>query len=575
MRNTTLKLIAFSLSVRRDPRRKPIIIFGQDESVFNQYSFNGKQWVGSDGKRAILPKSNGMGLMISAFQSREFGFGYDLTSDKLEEALKKANENRKGQDYEDKRAATKVHGTAKKSKLKSNPFIVEFEFGSMNGYWTGSHMICQTEDCIDFLRAIHGDAYDFKFLYDHSSGHVLGRQGGLVAKDMNKGWGGKQGSENMRDSTIESNDWFGPFWVEGDSRYVQTGRTHTMVYKSEWDKRGPYELTEDKREAAKFDRKERLEKATTPNKTKAELVDELIHRMPGIENKEKLMKRTVKHLHDYCDKLGIEKKKTVTTKTTKGWWGQNKGLYQVCVERGWANPEEKHKYKVIATDTNGDILPDYSLLHLVENFPDFKNETSQLEHICSKLGCEAIITTKYHAEFAGEGIEYTWGLSKLHFRRYPLEQKDSKLRFHELVRKCISPEILTKDVVRRFSRRARSYMIAYRILEDDVQNKRFKQSEISHHRIEHMKKSLKCHRAAIDFDKSFIMSYVKDEEFDFEQDLERTIKKERGVVIPVKVEKVEKGKSKAQRPAPQLSPDRRPQSKQVRIRSPEKQIYNL
>ena len=71
----------------------------------------------SDGKRAILPKSNGMGIMISAFQSREFGFGYDLTDEELKEALKKANELRKGQEYEGKSAAMKVHGTTRKPKL--------------------------------------------------------------------------------------------------------------------------------------------------------------------------------------------------------------------------------------------------------------------------------------------------------------------------------------------------------------------------------------------------------------------------------------------------------------------------
>ena len=90
-----------------------------------------------------------------------------------------------------------------------------------------------------------------------------------------------------------------------------------------------------------------------------------------------------------------------------------------------------------------------------------------------------------------------------------------------------------------------------------------------------MKKSLKCHRAAIDFDKSFIMSYVKDEKFDFEQDLADTIKKEKGIVIPVKVEKVETAKAKTLRPAPQISPARRQQPKQVRIRSPEKPTHKL
>ena len=47
------------VSVRRPPGKKERIIFGQDESVFNQYMFNSKQWVDSNGHRAILPKSTG------------------------------------------------------------------------------------------------------------------------------------------------------------------------------------------------------------------------------------------------------------------------------------------------------------------------------------------------------------------------------------------------------------------------------------------------------------------------------------------------------------------------------------
>jgi len=55
--------------------RKPLIIFGQDGSFFNQFSFNSKQWVGPFGKRSILPKCAGMGVMVSVFQSCEFGWG--------------------------------------------------------------------------------------------------------------------------------------------------------------------------------------------------------------------------------------------------------------------------------------------------------------------------------------------------------------------------------------------------------------------------------------------------------------------------------------------------------------------
>jgi hypothetical protein len=60
-----------NLSVRRPVDSKPLLIFGQDESIFNQFSFGSKQWVGPSGQRSILPKSTGMGLMISSFQGRE------------------------------------------------------------------------------------------------------------------------------------------------------------------------------------------------------------------------------------------------------------------------------------------------------------------------------------------------------------------------------------------------------------------------------------------------------------------------------------------------------------------------
>jgi hypothetical protein len=63
-----------NLSVRMPEGRKPIIIFGQDESIFNQFSSRGRQWTGPTGQRAIMPKSSGAGLMISAFQSREVRF---------------------------------------------------------------------------------------------------------------------------------------------------------------------------------------------------------------------------------------------------------------------------------------------------------------------------------------------------------------------------------------------------------------------------------------------------------------------------------------------------------------------
>ena len=74
-------------------RKKTTIILGHDECIFKQYQFKNKEWVSDEGTREILPKDKGMGVMISAFQSREFGFGRPLTKDDLQ----RVNEKRKGE----------------------------------------------------------------------------------------------------------------------------------------------------------------------------------------------------------------------------------------------------------------------------------------------------------------------------------------------------------------------------------------------------------------------------------------------------------------------------------------------
>ena len=73
------------LSVRKPPNTRPVIVIGQDESVFKQYSFSSKSWVNPNGERKLLPKSDGYSLMISAYCSRVFGFGLKVTNEQLKE----------------------------------------------------------------------------------------------------------------------------------------------------------------------------------------------------------------------------------------------------------------------------------------------------------------------------------------------------------------------------------------------------------------------------------------------------------------------------------------------------------
>jgi hypothetical protein len=63
------------LSVRQMMNIKPFIILGQDGCIFKQYILTKKGWTAPDCKKALQPKDEGQGVMISSFVSREFGYG--------------------------------------------------------------------------------------------------------------------------------------------------------------------------------------------------------------------------------------------------------------------------------------------------------------------------------------------------------------------------------------------------------------------------------------------------------------------------------------------------------------------
>lgn len=68
-----------NLSVRRPPQEKPIISMGQDECIFKQYAHTPKAWTSPEGKRAIIRKDDGLGVMISAFVTSEWGFNKSVS----------------------------------------------------------------------------------------------------------------------------------------------------------------------------------------------------------------------------------------------------------------------------------------------------------------------------------------------------------------------------------------------------------------------------------------------------------------------------------------------------------------
>ncbi len=116
-------------------------------------------------------------------------------------------------------------------------------------------------------------------------------------------------------------------------------------------------------------------------------------------------------------------------------------------------------------DEDGNMVPEFSLQPMMTNCPDILNEILQLEYVCQQLDTKTILTTMYHAEFASEGIEYSWGYSKSFYHMFPLKMKQGQDKFDKLVSKCISRETMRKDLVRRFSIRARLCMLSYQDME--------------------------------------------------------------------------------------------------------------
>ena len=228
-----------------------------------------------------------------------------------------------------------------------------------------------------------------------------------------------------------------------------------------------------------------------------------------------LGKKHLKPLQNIAVQMKIETSKVITHSVKAGWMGKGKGYLQVLWERGHIDEKRLNEYKVRTEDDDGKLIPDLSLLHMMETCIDFASEVSQLEHVGQLLGVRVMITTKYHAEYAGEGVEYSWGFSKSVYRRHPLSAKKGKDHFDALVEKCISRELITVDMVRKFSKRARGYMLAYRALECDVMKESPNgQTDISHKMIEKMKKVISSHRAALDFDRGFLNKIVTEEGFD-------------------------------------------------------------
>jgi hypothetical protein len=143
-----------------------------------------------------------------------------------------------------------------------------------------------------------------------------------------------------------------------------------------------------------------------------------------------------------------------------------------------------------------------------------------------------LLTPKFHAELAGEGVVYSWAHSKAYYRRMPLSRKRGRDNFKQLVKDCTCPvNVLTKKRIEKFASRARAYICTYHHLYQEQQKQAAAQhkdsnsasnadsplSRISSHKkqellvisysdIERVSKAFKGHRCVLDFDNGFVHS---------------------------------------------------------------------
>lgn len=468
------------LSVRKPPGERPIFFFGQDECIFKQYTFTPSAWTAPDGKRPLVPKDDGLGRMISGYNSREFGFGMELTQEQLE----RVNAKRQGQEYQDKEAAEKLFGKSEKGALKESPFVSELNYGAAgDGYWQYENTVIQLEDCVDVLKTLYPEV-DLVFLFDHSSGHSRMKPDGLRANKVSKEYGGAQ--PKMRPTEIKK---LGRFLAS-----LNIGDIQSLVYK-EGDE-GPRSLSPEDRVAKKFDRP--TGKKIVKKRKKAQL--QALLREKGVHAQGSLIE-----ISKSCENNNIALTVEVE-EIEQGWLGRPKGAYQILWERGFIDESKGPNYYTMKgrKDKYGVPIEGTSLRDLLAQQEDFINETTCLQHHAQGMGVEVLCSPKCHPELAGEGIEYAWGCAKGLYRRLPIGEKRSKEKFVKTVRRVLARKQLTLERCRKFSRRARIYILAYKHLAENAP-----EEKLSVDLIEKVVKTFKTHRAADSFDRKFCKQIVE------------------------------------------------------------------
>ena len=94
------------------------------------------------------------------------------------------------------------------------------------------------------------------------------------------------------------------------------------------------------------------------------------------------------------------------------------------------------------------------------HIPIFHETKSMLEVIVEKSNHKLLLSSKYHAEVAGQGIEYCFSRAKWWYKKWNVAGTAESLR--DLSQSVFDRNVVTKDNVRKFAQKARNYQQIYR-----------------------------------------------------------------------------------------------------------------
>ena len=114
-----------------------------------------------------------------------------------------------------------------------------------------------------------------------------------------------------------------------------------------------------------------------------------------------LVEKILKQLQQFTCRLNLETTKVIAHRINPGWFGKINGYIQVLWEQGWIYFRRLGEYKIRKEDSYGALIPEFSLLHMIDTCPGFANEVFQIDHVAQSLGARVIITPKYHAVYTG------------------------------------------------------------------------------------------------------------------------------------------------------------------------------